>query len=664
MRFLRRTQAESGVHDVRFTGKQEELCPIQICAHAYPPMKPRPRPLTVFSLFAVLLSVAAAQPQKISPSWRNIETGWVIPDESYADQPYIVKSDDGAWLCVITTAAGKEGDHSQHIVGTRSTDFGRTWSPLINIEPPGPPEASYVTALKVPSGRLYVFYNFNGDQLKEVKKVDGGTFSRVDTLGHFVFKYSDDHGKTWSAERYRIPIRETEVDRKNVYGGKVQFFWHVGRPLIHRGAAYVTLHKVGNFDKQFMTDSEGNFLRSDNLLTERDPRKIRWELLPDGDVGLRPPAGKIGEEQCIVALSDGSLFTTFRTDQDHPAHAYSRDDGHTWTPPAFMNYGPGGRLVKHARAANFAWRAANGNFLYWFHNHGGFTFGNQRNPAWVIGGREVDTPAGKVIAWSEPEVLLYADGLETRMSYPDFVEDNGRYFITETEKETARVHEIPAEFLAMLWNQHKAATLSKAGLVLNLSGQAIASGKVVECPKLPLLVTRKGLPTQAPRAVTEGGGFSLDFWVKLDSLDEGQRLLDARDPNGNGLSVYTTDRGTIQLSLRGPFGSKTLEDFGIAEASWDCDAGRLQTGRWHHVGIVVDGGPKIISFIIDGVFNDGGDRRQFGWARFPADLRAVPCSDKLTLGSRLRGEMKDLRIYNRALRTSEIIGNWRATGGK
>ena len=78
----------------------------------------------------------------------------------------------------------------------------------------------------------------------------------------------------------------------------------------------------------------------------------------------------------------------------------------------------------------------------------------------------------------------------------------------------------------------------------------------------------------------------------------------------------------------------------------------------------MDGGPKIISFIIDGVFNDGGDRRQFGWARFPADLRAVPGSDKLTLGSRLRGEMKDLRIYDRALRTSEIISNWRATGGK
>lgn len=283
-------------------------------------------------------ALAASRPPAIPASWRNIEPGWVVPDESYSTPPYIVKCDDGARLCVITTAAGKEGDHSQHSVGTRSTDSGRTWSSLINIEPPGPPEASYVTALKVPSGRIYVFYNYNGDRRTEVKKVDGGTTTRVDTLGHFVFKYSDDHSLTWSAKRHRIPIRETEVDRKNVYGGKVQFFWHVRRPLIHRGAAYVTLHKVGNFDYQFMIDTEGNFLRSDNLLTERDPRKIRWELLPEGDVGLRPPAGRIAEEQSIVALSD---YTDFVEDQGRYFITYVRDQQKR-SNPAFV--GPGNPL--------------------------------------------------------------------------------------------------------------------------------------------------------------------------------------------------------------------------------------------------------------------------------------------------------------------------------
>ncbi len=69
------------------------------------------------------------------------------------------------------------------------------------------------------------------------------------------------------------------------------------------------------------------------------------------------------------------------------------------------------------------------SYLCWFHNHGGFTYGNQRNPARLAAGHEVDTPAGKVIAWSEPEILLYDDDLTVRMSYPDFVEDGGRYLL-------------------------------------------------------------------------------------------------------------------------------------------------------------------------------------------------------------------------------------------
>jgi hypothetical protein len=594
----------------------------------------------------------------IPANWRNIASGWTIPDEDYADQPYIVKADDGAWVCVITTAGGHEGATSQHIVATRSTDFGRTWSPLIAIEPSGPPESSYVTLLKTPAGRLYAFYNYNKDNLRAVKRTDGVMEKRVDTLGYFVLKYSDDHGKTWSKERHEIPIRETAVDRGNIYGGKVRFFWHVGRPLIHQGAAYVTLHKVGNFGPTFMTKSEGNFLRSDNLLTERDPTKIRWETLPDGDVGLRSPVGDIAEEQSIVALSDGSLFTTYRTETDYPVHAFSRDNGRTWTPPEFMTYGPGARKVKHTRAANFVWKAGNGRYLYWFHNHGGFTYGNQRNPAWLAAGHEVDTPAGKAIAWSEPEILLYDDDLTVRMSYPDFVEDGGRYFITETQKTIARVHEVPAEFLEMLWNQHTAKTVARKGLVVD-GGAAIArSARQLPLPRLPDLGSTKD---------KEGGGFTVEFAVKLESTEGGQTLVDARDANGNGFAVSTTDRGTVQLALRGALGpsstssfSTDVRDFGLGEISWDCDPGLLKSGEWHHFGIIVDGGPKTISFVVDGKLNDGGDRRQFGWARFPRELRTINATDRVTIAPRVRGEIRQVRIYDRALRTSEVVGNWRA----
>ena len=39
--------------------------------------------------------------------------------------------------------------------------------------------------------------------------------------------------------------------------------------------------------------------------------------------------------------------------------------------PAYAVYTPGGRRIKHPRAANFVRKFSNGKFLYWFHNHGG-----------------------------------------------------------------------------------------------------------------------------------------------------------------------------------------------------------------------------------------------------------------------------------------------------
>ena len=45
--------------------------------------------------------------------WRNIETGGEIPTKTYADQPYILQTDDGAWLCILTTGAGREGEPGQ-----------------------------------------------------------------------------------------------------------------------------------------------------------------------------------------------------------------------------------------------------------------------------------------------------------------------------------------------------------------------------------------------------------------------------------------------------------------------------------------------------------------------------------------------------------------------
>ena len=627
-------------------------------------MNTRITPTLISALIVTaVVAIGAEQPKKsASPSAisdpRHITSGWNIPSEGYADQPYIVKTDDGAWLCVMTTAEGAEGASRQHVIALRSTDQGRTWEKPVDIEPIGPPEASYAVLLKVPGGRIYAFYNHNTDRVPEVKREDKGVYKRVDSLGHYVFKFSDDHGRSWSAKRYDVPLREFECDRNNVYGGKLRFFWNVGRPLILGDAAIMVMHKVGAMGAGFFAQSEGAIFKSKNILTERDPEKITFETLPDGDIGLRTPAGggRVAEEQSIVKLSDGSLYCVYRTVDGWPTIAYSRDGGHKWTPPAYKTYTPGGRRVKHPRAANFAWNCSNGKFLYWFHNHGGVFVGkmsadwgganpyDDRNPAWLMAGREVDTPQGKCIQWSQPEIVLYDDDPYIRMSYPDLVEDGGKFFVTETQKNVGRVHEIPAALVNGLFNQFASKTVATNSLSLNLpAGKPMP--KEAPMPKLPVLNFRD--TKRADHGCKDArAGFSLDLWLQLDSLKPGQAILDSRDEAGRGILVSTTDAGTIQI---------TLND-GRSESSWDSDKGAVKLGKPQHVVITVDGGPKIITFVVNGVLCDGGDERQFGWGRFSPNLRTPTGAAVLKIAPAARS----LRIYNRALRTSEAVGNWRA----
>ena len=62
---------------------------------------------------------------------------------------------------------------------------------------------------------------------------------------------------------------------------------------------------------------------------------------------------------------------------------------------------------------------------------------DDRNPAWLMAGREVDTPDGNRVEWSQPEIAFYDDDPYIRMSYPDLVEEDGRFYLTEAEERLA-----------------------------------------------------------------------------------------------------------------------------------------------------------------------------------------------------------------------------------
>jgi len=558
---------------------------------------------------------------------RNIRTGYRIPDEGYCDQPYTVITKDGNWLCTMTTGPGREGDHGQHIVATVSEDQGRTWSPLIDIEPSDGPEASWIIPLTTPGGRVYGFYTYNGDSLRtwNDKPV------RTDTVGWYCYKYSDDNGRTWSNERYRLQLPPAPVDHTNTFGGEHQIFWGIGKPIVHDGTMWFAFSRCGAI---VVDKSEGWFYRSDNILHESDPDNIQWQLLPDGEHGLKDlEYGDVHAEQNLVALSDGTLYCMYRTEIGYPFHAYSRDGGHTWTHPVHATYTPDGRRMKTPRACPRIWRTKNGKFLFWYHNHSdtsrnGFS---GRNPAWLSGGIERDG----YIHWSQPEILLYDPNPAMRMSYPDLIEQDGRFWVTETQKTIARVHEIDKDLLEAMWTQGEVKQVARDGLVVELDEEAIQAGKV----KLP-----------KPFDVEESGGISLDLWVQFDDLAAGQIIADSRTPDGVGLALLTTDSNTIRIELND----------GRTKASWDCDPNVFTPGKLHHVAAIVDAGPKIISFTVDGILRDGGDARPFGWERYSGPLGNIAGSGELRLAPSLDGKLKTLRLYDRYLRTSDAITNFHA----
>ena len=263
-----------------------------------------------------------------------------------------------------------------------------------------------------------------------------------------------------------------------------------------------------------------------------------------------------------------------------------------------------GSVSGRRSAANFAWRAENGKYLYWFHNHGGRFIREHprqrtnayqdRNPVWLSGGTEVN---GR-IQWSQPEIALYDDDPQVRMSYPDLIEDGGNYYLTETQKEIARIHRIEANLLAGLWG------------------------------KVPPPVPDK---LDAVTFSRQRAGLSLDIWVSQPQ--PGTTLL-----SSEGLTLRAIDKNRVELLITD----------GRTENRWVSDT---ISEELKHIAVIIDGGPKIISFVINGKFQDGGAERQFGWGRFSPNLLRITGLSEI----RRAKSVEQLRLYNRAIRTAEAI---------
>ena len=563
--------------------------------------------------------------------WRYIKNAiGEIPDENYCDQPYVVITKNNSWVCVLTTGPGAESQKGQHIVATISFDKGCNWSPLIDIEPSDAPPSSWVIPYVTSYGRIYVFYDFNGD---DINTLNGKPLNHNTELGWYCYKYSDDDGKSWS-KRYRLPMKKTTIDYINPWNGEVQIFWGISKPITVANSMYFAFTKLAVHPQEM---GEGWFYKSDNINTERDPDKLHWEQLPDGDEGLfETSLGITQEEFNIVSLSNNDLYCVFRTEEGYPAQSYSRDGGHTWSVPVFAR-DKDGRVIKNPRACPRLFKCSNGKYLLWYHNNNIKGYLGFRNPAWILGGIEKNG----MIQWSQPEILLYGEGNERitknistgdhdRMSYPDIIEENGSYWITETQKEVASVHVIDPELLKGLWREGGDKTITRKGLMWEEKNISIK--RHFSLPELPGLAN---------------GSFSIELLLSVKELVPGQIILDNRDSDGNGLSMRVTPKRTIELSLKD----------GKVTSFWDTDPGVIKPGEQHMV-FVVDGKANLITTIVNGKLCDGGRYRSTGWNWFDAKINNVNGTGNLNVLSDFNGEVKEIRIYNRYLSTYEAISNY------
>lgn len=559
--------------------------------------------------------------------FRNFENGKSIYENGYIDQPYVVILPDESWLCVFTTGAQHEGEGGQHVVATVSKDQGVTWSDPVDIEPAIGPAASWVMPYLTEYGRIYVFYDFNGDEIQTLK----GKQIRNDMLGWYCYKYSDDSGKTWS-KRCRLPVRKTKADIQNDWHGDVQIMWGIGKPVDVGKGMMFAFTKLG---KYMLDQGEGWFFRCDNINKEKDPEKLQWKMLPEGDEGLRNPVfGSVQEEQNLVELNNGDLYCMYRTTTGYAVNAYSRDGGKNWTLPEIAMYADG-RPIKNPRACPRIWKCKNGKYLFWFHNHSGDTFAD-RNPAWISGGIEKD---GKIY-WSQPEVLIYGKDLTResgRFSYPDLIEQNGKYWITSTNKKEARVIEVDRELLEGLWNQSNNAKLVQKGLVLELEEELEEANALVS---FDLKTIFKG--SSLFNTVENEGGLSFHMTLNFKDLSPGQLLLNMRDESGSGIYIETFGYRQIKVALSN--GEKT--------SIWTSDPGWLDIIRPHQVSVVIDNGPKMVSMVVDGKLCDGGLSSQYGWTRYDPYLGVLRASQDLNVNS---GIVKKLKLYQRPIRISEAI---------
>jgi len=341
----------------------------------------------------------------------------------------------GSYL-VTWTMASKESNPDQRVAVSRSTNKGKSWSKAQIIagdfaEHPG--AASYSWLFQVPkTGRIYCFYLKNDPSVVTVRR---------DITGWLNWQYSDDDGVTWRRVDARFDMGRGDWTSKDpaiptsfigIYAPHTTSCGDV----LFSFARYGLQKKGTQSYSNWMT--EVYFMRLDNILTESDPEKLTFSILPDSPKGLRIKRSNgmfWGNEPSWIELSDGRLMTVIRTRNDAAYFALSSDRGKSWTDPAPLRYHDDGEIVRNPNAPCPIVKLQDGRILLMFYNTKQASIFGPRNPVWVCVGKE-DLNARQPVRFGKAVKFMEVDDRpplgtthEQIASYSTFAEDEDRLLL-------------------------------------------------------------------------------------------------------------------------------------------------------------------------------------------------------------------------------------------
>lgn len=387
---------------------------------------------------------------------------------------------DGAWFTTWGQGSSENSPRlDEGIVFSVSRDMGKTWTePQMIIGSNDTERIAYGVPFVVQkTGRIYLFF-FAG------RYTNRGTPEFGSGRIHYVF--SDDLGKNWSSRsEIQLPHRDVNAYPDYIHG------WVNHPPFVTPSQDVllpVSFQKYTGTKRRTwrLSVAECSVIRCDNILTETDPDKLSFSLLPEGPRGIRVDARKHMDnpalnrlcdffdgspaeiafnfqELTIVSLEGDRLLGIGRTFLGSPGYTVSTDSGRTWSSVEPLGYSPDGESVMHPMTMCPIAKTADDRYVLLFTNNDGTKRGARhvwdgrgktRNPQWFAVGKYIsgEERNGGMI-FGKPRILAEVDdtgetNLKTGISMPQFFESDGRYFIMyNTGKEFILLDEIPAQVM-------------------------------------------------------------------------------------------------------------------------------------------------------------------------------------------------------------------------